>query len=615
MRIKTISVMGLYILYIVDINNSIVINKEIYERLTGLEEISEDDFLKIVHSLYPNEIEKFERILYSRKAVQKNQEMVTQEGYDILAGKSNFTLCIHATRRCNLQCKYCFGGEDYLPKQEISVEMAKKAIDYMVYEYGKNAKMYTIDLAGSGEPLLRFDFIKELEEHCSKIRNELGKKIIITFPTNATLLREEHIEYMNQHPDILYGISLDGDEQCNCNRVYANNRPSFQDVLKGIDITVNEHCGFAVTVTQNNERIDEVYDYIYSLKTGDAISAHLVRDFSDSETSLYKVDIEKLIEAYKRLTDKFIQKMQEGDYEYIKPILNGDDIYGSYILLAVQKGLIANSRCDAGRNRMAVDENGDLFVCSVMNGNSDFCLGNVVTGVDLSKREKFVKNNVMESIKCRSCWCQNICRGECMTISYLTSGELYNPNEYMCQIKQKLIELAISFVEYVKRNIPDGYMKLVKHIVTTKNNYQTNSAVWAAVNCLKEFKSDVTYREVASVLENYQREQKESVQVGTSIQAMETFLKQYNQEFAAVQISCLEDLKNIKDTLICCIRGGNGDNEYCLVKRNNDGSYILYSLETSLNYLKLTDELIKRGINIFIGPFEKMIKETQEAVS
>lgn len=608
MRIKTISDMGLYILYIVDINNSIVINKDIYEKLIDLEQISEEYFLEIIHLLYPNEIEKYEKILFSRKNVLKNQEIMNQEGYDILTGKSNFTLCIHATRKCNLQCKYCFGGEDYLPKQEISVEVAKKAIDYMVYDYGKNGKMYTIDLAGSGEPLLRFDFIKEIEEHCSKIRDILGKKIIITFPTNATLLREEHIEYMKQHPDVLYGISLDGDEQCNCNRVYANKRSSFQDVLKGVDITANEHCGFAVTVTQYNERIDEVYDYIYSLKTGDAISAHLVRDFGDSETSLYKVDIDKLIEAYRRLTDKFIQKMQEGDYEYVKPILNGDDVYGSYILLAIQKGLIAKSRCDAGQNRMAVDANGDLFACSVMNGNSDFYLGNIVSGVDIRKRERFVKNNVMESIKCRSCWCQNICRGECMAISYLTSRELYNPNEYMCQIKQKLIELAISFVEYVKRNIPDAYMGLVKYIVTTKNNYQTNSAVWAAVNCLKEFKPNVTYREVASVLENYQREQKESVQVGTRIHAIEIFLKQYNQEFAAVQISCLKDLKDIEDTLICCIRGDNGDNEYCLVKKNSNGAYILYSLESSLNDFQLTDELIKRGINVFIGPFEKMIK-------
>lgn len=70
----------------------------------------------------------------------------------------------------------------------------------------------------------------------------------------------------------------------------------------------------------------------------------------------------------------------------------------------------------------------------------------------------------------------------------------------------------------------------------------------------------------------------------------------------------MKDLKDIEDTLICCVRGDNGDNEYCLVKKNSKGVYILYSLESSLNDFQLTDELIKRGINVFIGPFEKMIK-------
>jgi len=49
-----------------------------------------------------------------------------------------------------------------LPQNNISVETAIKAIDYFILEYGKDGLMYTIDLAGSGEPLLRFDFIKTI---------------------------------------------------------------------------------------------------------------------------------------------------------------------------------------------------------------------------------------------------------------------------------------------------------------------------------------------------------------------------------------------------------------------------------------------------------------------
>lgn len=588
----------IYIMYIPDINFSFLINEKIYKRYVNGKEIDNLELKQLIYEFCPDEYSTYAYLIDNKMSlVDIYNKNLSQR--DIIANSSIFTLCIHGSRKCNLKCKYCFGTEDYLPVGEISIETAKKAIRYLVNDYGKNGKMYTIDFAGSGEPLLRFEFIKEIEEYCEQLRNEVGKKIIISFPTNATLLKEEHIRYLNNHPDILYGFSLDGDEDRNSNRVYSNGKAAFDDAIKGIKLSTSQHSGFAITVTKKNENIDEVYDYLYSLDKGDAISSHLVRDFSNSETSLYKIDINNLILSYRRLTEKIIDHLKVEDFNYMKSLLNGDDIYGKYILKVLQKGINYDYRCDAGRNRVAVDDKGDLFACSVMNGNKDFYIGNIYDGIDQDKQNKFLNSNVKESKKCQACWCHSLCRGECMAISYMNSGKLFNPNYYMCEIKQRLISLAVSFEQYLKEKMPESYRKLQIYFNGTRNYFQTDSAVWSAVKYLNYTGSEVTYREVALLVE--------SIPNGASVSDLESIIKMYKSDACAVSIKRLSDFPENCMPLIGCMRLPNGRVEYYLVEKGDKDQYVINSLENRLSGMALSDKMISRGFNVFIGAFEKIV--------
>lgn len=42
------------------------------------------------------------------------------------------TLCLHPSRRCNLNCKYCFRESEYLGDEQLTFEVAKDAIDFLV---------------------------------------------------------------------------------------------------------------------------------------------------------------------------------------------------------------------------------------------------------------------------------------------------------------------------------------------------------------------------------------------------------------------------------------------------------------------------------------------------
>ena len=164
-----------------------------------------------------------------KNIILKSQKVLSQDISTLKKNYPVYTLCMHPSRTCNLVCKYCFANDskEYLSKKGIDIKMAKKAIDFLVDNYGNNANKYQIDIAGSGEPLLKFDFIKQLDEYCLAKSSEVGKEIKIMFPTNATLLNEEMLEYLNKSSTILLGISLDGNEEQSANRLLKNGENAF----------------------------------------------------------------------------------------------------------------------------------------------------------------------------------------------------------------------------------------------------------------------------------------------------------------------------------------------------------------------------------------------------
>ena len=99
------------------------------------------------------------------------------------------------TYRCNLQCPYCYVGEDR-NKQELTTEEWFKIIDQVPF-YG------FITLVG-GEPLIRKDFINILEKACKKV---LSKVNVVT---NGALLDDEIIDAFIRTKMLLLSVSLDG---------------------------------------------------------------------------------------------------------------------------------------------------------------------------------------------------------------------------------------------------------------------------------------------------------------------------------------------------------------------------------------------------------------------
>lgn len=99
------------------------------------------------------------------------------------------------TYRCNLQCPYCYVGDDR-KKQELTTEEWFKIIEQIPF--------YSFVTLVGGEPLIRKDFIDILMKTSKKT---LGKLNVVS---NGILINDEIIDAFIKSKMMLLSVSLDG---------------------------------------------------------------------------------------------------------------------------------------------------------------------------------------------------------------------------------------------------------------------------------------------------------------------------------------------------------------------------------------------------------------------
>ena len=190
--------------FILDVNTGAVhlVDKLVYD-------ILEDDRLKNKKEIFDElgHIYDKEELSEAYDEIQELAEdgiLYSEDQYEEIAHSSMDdrdyikAICLNVIHGCNLRCKYCFAdeGEYHGHKGVMSVDTAKKAIDYVIKRSGPR-KNIEIDLFG-GEPTLIMDTIKEIIAYARENEEKWNKRIRFTMTTNATLLTPEMMDYMDK---------------------------------------------------------------------------------------------------------------------------------------------------------------------------------------------------------------------------------------------------------------------------------------------------------------------------------------------------------------------------------------------------------------------------------
>lgn len=593
LKVSVFEYLNQKVMYIQDVNYYFGI-KDDFDIKFGDYELSEEEVLNIAKENDPEEYEVF-----TNKSIEERLNKINTYDIEEIKEESSygqFTLCLHPSRNCNLNCKYCFRESEYLGNEQLTFEVAKDSIDFFVDEYAPKASKYIVELSGSGEPLLQIDLIKKIVDYCKTKCNEVCKKIEVMFCTNFTLLTPEIAEYIDNETFIFPGTSIDGDKITNdSNRIYMNGKGTYDDIVHGLKMFKNKKLGLAVTVTPLNQDVDLIYDHLYHLPNVDCVSLRFIRNNDGSKYDFENFDEKYLLSRYEKLCENTIKNLENNNFDYLVKLINGADILGNLIAQNLFKGINIVYKCDAGKNRITVNYKGDIFSCSVMMGNNDFKIGNIYSGINCEMQQKYWSVSKKINKDCIRCKFRYMCGGECYTNSYLKYNDMQTNIDKNCRINIELNKISLAFIEYIRNNLSDIYDRFISFIFRVQNYSLTDSAVWAIMTFLSLKGINPDYE----LINNYLN----ISDVGVSPQDIVNCLKLYNMDINAYQLDSSTEVKVLEFPSISLVNKKDIGKYIYYVNIDGDEKDILFrSLETSIcDYNKISiEDYVKNISNIML---------------
>ena len=168
---------------------------------------------------------------------------------------------------CNLRCKYCY----YLEKSRLYDEqknrvMTDELLEKFVKEYIESqATPDVLFTWHGGEPLMRpVSFYRRALE-LQRIYGR-GRRIDNCIQTNATLIDDEWCRFFREN-NFLVGVSIDGPQEFHDEyRRTATRRPTFRQVMKGIDLLNRYGVEWNALAVVNDFNADYPLDFYHFFK-------------------------------------------------------------------------------------------------------------------------------------------------------------------------------------------------------------------------------------------------------------------------------------------------------------------------------------------------------------
>ena len=361
-------------------------------------------------------------------------------------------LTIVMCNNCNLTCSYCYERQDNdnNPNCQISLPQARKAIDTLMksinmHEYKKGG----INFFG-GEPLLCFDYIKELVLYSEEIKDP---KVSIQYSmvTNGTLLTEEKIEFLEKY-NFLITISIDGDQDTHDKeRKFKNGKGSYLIVASNIKNCISRlKLKARITINNNNYDVLKAVESIRSLGINDIVIG--------MDENISPKRLTDFLKQYELLLGSYLKSIENKDYYCIDNIV--------LLLIKIFFGRRVSSKCNAGRSYFTLSADGDLYSCHRLIGTT---CGKVCSSCDdffdfteeySIKTASFrTKRREKKSIPCSGCVFINLCGGSCLHSSYLNSENLMGYSYKACVLSKFEIDKCLSLITSLDQENRRSYIE------------------------------------------------------------------------------------------------------------------------------------------------------------
>lgn len=339
---------------------------------------------------------------------------------------------LYLTTACNLRCTYCYAAAGDLPAKFMSLDVAKKGIDFVAANAAKKGTPnFEIAYHGGGEPTVNWQTITKSHEYARAKAEELGLGVLATTATNG-FLPDDRVEWIISN---LQGASISFD---GLPAVHDKYRPT----MKGE--------GSSGRVMATIRRFDET-DFPYGIRvtvTADQIPAMADSvEFICANFKATRIQVEpsyqigRWAHAPTAETRDFIAAFREAQLRAEK--------YGRQISYsAARLGTLTTHFCGISQDSFALSPDGNVSSCYEVfdernTWSSMFFYGqpNRQSGgydFDLAKLNHLRKQAVHYREYCRGCFAKWTCAGDCYHKSLTVNDSIEFSGSDRCNITREL---------------------------------------------------------------------------------------------------------------------------------------------------------------------------------
>lgn len=356
------------------------------------------------HIQFQNDNKNFELKTITSRDIEHNIITTSQIVFEI-------------TDKCNIKCKYCGYGELYSNYDERNTKDAdiNDAISLINYyfdlckKYNYVNKNLSFGFYG-GEPLIKFDFIKEI---ISYIEEKYPSNYLYNITTNGLLLKQ-YIDYFVEKKFNLL-ISLDGDEFSNSYRIDRNGVPTFNKVIENINFIRERYPSYYENNVSFNSVIhnrNKLEDVLFFFKKSFSKSTNVGR-LNDCGINPDKIDLFYHIYTnissfdYENITTEDIKDYPSLFYHHLRFLHNNlFSIYKDYLNLISdnkKNEIYPTATCSPFKKKIFLTVNGKILPCEKIGHN--YCLGNVLNGITTINSDEIAYkfNEIYENIYNKQC--------------------------------------------------------------------------------------------------------------------------------------------------------------------------------------------------------------------
>lgn len=355
---------------------------------------------------------------------------------------------------CNLSCSYCYKEDLDVPSagKKMSFEIARDSIEMLLRE-SPDQERYNLVFFG-GEPLTNLPLIKQLIEYAEDRFAAIGKPVDFSMTTNATLLSDQVIDYLDQHR-VGIAVSIDGPEAYHDrNRLTVGGQGTYATVEKKVGRLLSRYrsrpIGARVTLTRGVTDVETIWDHLFN-----TLGFHEVgfAPVTSGDMEDYNLREDELVQVF--------DNMKALGRRYLEAALENRSIGFSnmhQLMTDLHHGTSKALPCGAGVGMVAIDHQGDVNLCHRFTGSELPRFGSVHQGLDKPALTNFVNERLQQSDKgCSTCRIRNLCAGGCYHESYARYGDPSRPTFHYCELMRDWIDFGIDVYYRIMEKNPTFY--------------------------------------------------------------------------------------------------------------------------------------------------------------